>query len=712
MEYFKQFKSKIAKNDLPQVVKLWQEYCLSDEIEPDELICILEAIKASTLGPSLGCYVDEILKLWQTVKDEKKKDSILALIFDIQTINSEKLSKLALEYLEKKYDNTEAAFEQKLRLVGLRDKKNFQGAISHFNIINHMKVGNFFIHTGGWGVGEVLEVSMLREQIVMEFDYVAGFKELSFSNAFNVLVPIEKNHFLAKRFGDPDTFEAFALKHPIETLKMLLKDLGPKTALEIKDEICELIIPENQWQKWWQQARTKMKKDSYIQVPDNLKGVFQLSIDEVPHEDRLLKALNKKPDVNTLIEMIYSYMRDFNSTLKSQNLKESIVNQLKQVLKEEITDAQEVQLFFILQDLDEQKAENLNELINKYTNIDKLFQEINVIAYKKRFLITLQQTHPDFAQYFAKILLVCEQNPIRDFITQELIASNNDKLLKNIIETILPNPVEATQLFFWYFQKVMQGKKLPLADNKGYFLESFFTLLYQLEISQYDRNFIKKMVQCLISKRFLLVREVFKESSKSSVQEILLLASKCQSLTNHDMKILYSLAQVAHPSLATNDDSDNQETQIIWTTQQGYQKIKDRIKQIATVEALETAKEIEAARAHGDLRENSEFKAAIEKRDRQQNELKMLSVQLNQMRVLTKDDIETSKVNVGTVVELQDSKNNKINYTLLGPFDSETENNIISFQSQLAKDMIGLSKGDKCTIKGTEFTILSIKSFL
>jgi transcription elongation factor GreA-like protein/transcription elongation GreA/GreB family factor len=712
MEYFKQFEKLIAQNDLPSNVKLWQEYCLCDEIEADELIAILEVIKESTLASSMGCYVDEILALWSHIKDEKKKDRAICLIFDLQTTNTNELSNLALEYLTDKYSKNTENFEQKMRLIGLRDKRTFSGAISHFNILNHMIMGNFFIHTGGWGVGEVLEISMLREQMVMEFDYVAGFKELSFANAFNVLVPIEKDHFLARRFGDPDTFETFAMKNPVEILKMLLGDLGPKTALEIKDEICELIIPEENWQKWWQQARTKMKKDTYIQVPSSLKGTFHLSHDELTHESKLLKALNKKPDANTLIEMIYSFMRDFNSAFKSQKFKDSIIDSLKDILKEEISDAQELQIFFILQDLGEKKAENLNELISQYTAHEKIFHDIHVVTYKKRFLILLHKNYKEFAVLFGNILLTCEQNPIRDYICTELIASENIEILTKIVDLILTDPIQAGPLFHWYFQKVMQGKNLPRANDKGDFLQAFFTLLYQLEIAQSNRDLVKKMVQFLINKRFVMVREVFKVTSKGMVEEILLLASKCQSLTDHDMKILYSLAQVVHESLGADKVESEEEKEIVWTTQKGYQKLKERIEEIATVEAIETAREIEAARAHGDLRENSEFKAALEKRDRQQSELKMLSNQMNHIRVLTKNDIDTKKIGIGVVIEMKDTEGKKENYTILGPHDADVENNILSFQSQLAKNLMNHGTGEKCDIKGKQYTILSIKSFL
>jgi transcription elongation GreA/GreB family factor len=199
-----------------------------------------------------------------------------------------------------------------------------------------------------------------------------------------------------------------------------------------------------------------------------------------------------------------------------------------------------------------------------------------------------------------------------------------------------------------------------------------------------------------------------------TVQEFLLLASKCHSLSDHDLKILHSLAEVVHPSLSQirKKQDAGAESNTIWTTEAGFKKVKDRMQQIATVETVANAKEIEIARSHGDLRENAEFKATLEKRDRLQSELKMLSDQVNRARVLTKADITTDEVGVGCVVEFKNDQGKTLIYTLLGPWDADPNLGILSFQSKLAQELNGLTVGDKFKFQGEEFTITRIHSYL
>ena len=170
---------------------------------------------------------------------------------------------------------------------------------------------------------------------------------------------------------------------------------------------------------------------------------------------------------------------------------------------------------------------------------------------------------------------------------------------------------------------------------------------------------------------------------------------------------------MVHPSIGKYKYADtNNPELILWTTEEGLNKAKKRLEQIATVEMIETAKEIEIARSHGDLRENAEFKSAIEKRNRLQGELKLLSEQLKQVRTLTKEDIACSNVNPGTIVHCQTNEGKKVSYTLLGPWDADPEKHILSCQSKLAKNMMGLKVGNKFQFQGEEFTITAIESYL
>ncbi|MBI3211191.1 MAG: GreA/GreB family elongation factor [Simkania negevensis] len=714
MNYLPQFQKHIHNNDYSSFLILWEEYCLGDEAD-DELALILESVKDSQIAEPFGRQVEQILSLWEKIKETELGKKILKYILDLQTTNSQTLKDLAIEYLKQEYPN-DPLFNEKIRFVGLRDGKNFQKGISNFILLSHMKKGNFVFHSGGWGVGEIMDVSFLREELSIEFEYIPGVKDLSFQNSFKTLIPLSPMHFLSLRFGNVEKLEALAKEDPLELVRLMLHDLGPLTANEIKEELVEFVIPVKEWTRWWQQVRGKIRKDSLIETPEDLSNPFILRETKISHEDQLHKLLKQKIQPNELIQIVYSFLRDFPGTLKNDTFKNQLIEKLKEALAiEELTDAAELQIHFFLQDLSEEKEyPSVAELVKRFPSPEDLINEIEIVAFKKRFLVEVQRLRKDWKETFESLFLKIDQHTLRDYLLAELLKHADEVGIKKKLEELLSFPSRYPAALPWYFQKIMKESSLPFANREGKnrFFESFLILLSMLEQTPGHRDLIKKMHAFLAANRYAIVRKVFEHASKEYVQEFLLLSTKCQSLTDHDIKIFHSLAQVVHPSLKKFGEKFQKEEEIpIWATQEGYEKIKERIKQISTVETVENAKEIEAARALGDLRENAEFKAALEKRNRLQNELKQLSEQFNKAQVLVKEDVSTDKVSVGVVVEFQGKAGEKISYTLLGPWEADPDRHILSFQSKLAQSLMGKRVGEKVTIQGEPFVISNLRNY-
>lgn len=717
MNYLNQFQKHLSSHDYPAFLALWEEYCLSDEIDDEELKNILEKVKGSLLEEPFGRHVEKGIVLWEKVKETSNKGLIIQLILDIQSTNTAELAEFTLDYLKNYYPD-DAQFNDKIRLIGLREQKSFQGAISNYRLLTHMKKGNFVFHTGGWGVGEIMDISFLREELSLEFDYVSGKKDLSFQNAFKTLLPISKDHFLALRFGNPDELEDRAKRNPVEIIRTLLRDLGPKTAAEIKEELYELVIPTEDWARWWQVARTKVKKDTLIDTPSDVRTPFHLRKAEVSHEDRLQKALEKKPDANTLIQMVYSFLRDFPQTIKNQTFKSQLEDKLHQALSlEGLTQPQALQIHFFLEDLSQGSSYTpISTLIKELSSIEAVIGTIEIIAFKKRLLLQVHAFRQDWSDIFINLLLAAEQNLLRDYILTELLKAGKKKAVTAKLEELLSFPNRYPYALLWYFQKIMRGNDLPFADQEGKnrFFESFLILFSLIEQSIGYRDLIKKMHLFLTTGRYSNVRKIFQSAGKETVQEFLLLATKCHSLNDHDIKILHSLAEVVHPSLRKLNKKYNEEEEElppIWTTKEGYNKIKERIHRISTIETVENAKEIEAAREHGDLRENAEFKAALERRDRLQNELKLLSSQFSRARILTPDDVSTQAVGIGVIIDCENSKGETVSYTLLGPWEADPDRNILSFQSKLAQSLMGEKIGSKVAVQGQQLTIRGLRNY-
>lgn len=719
MGYLEEFQAQINNRDFAKFLQLWEEYCTSDTVEVEEFEQLLESIKASDFAKPFGRFVETALPLWQTIKDEKGSFSILKKLIDLQTTNTPVLADTATQYLKKNYGN-DPQFNERIRLIGLRSRDSFQGALSNYELLAHMAKGKFVFHTSGWGTGEITDISTLREQVTVEFENVAGRKHINFANAFKTLLPLSDDNFLVRRFANPDLLEKEARENPVDIIKLLLRDLGSKTAAEIKDELCELVIPEKDWAKWWQAARTKLKKDTMVETPENLKDTFRLRKSEILHEDRMLKAIQYKVVTGDIILTAYNFVRDFPGMLKKADVKKTVQEKLMTLLSlPDLTKAQELQIYIFLESLlgHEVKEKALENLIKGLDDVENTINDIDILAFKKRALTIVRNNRKDWAKIFLNLLFSNQQSTLREYILRELNQGETQKTLVAKLQELVNKPQANPDMFNWYFQLLVgkDSEGLPFSDKEGLgqFFESFLILFHHIETKPEYRDMVKKMYTLLSGKRYAVVRQVIEGTSLEFINEFLLLVSKCQSLTDHDVKILRSLAEVVHPSLAKakpTKASKLVDGTVIWTTEEGYLKTQDRIRQIGTVEIIENAREIEAARALGDLRENSEYKFALEKRSRLQGELKSLSEQLGRARIITKNDVDSDEAGIGSIVEVLDSKGTQTKYTVLGPWDADPERNILSLQSKFVQSMIGSKIGDTFKFRDEEFKVTNLST--
>jgi transcription elongation factor GreA-like protein/transcription elongation GreA/GreB family factor len=716
MSYVEEFRSRLAARDYNKVLVLWQEYCENDEVDSDELVRILLLVKQSDFAKNFGQYVEAILPLVMTIAEDDVRLEVLRHIYDLETSNSQALWDLAMELLKAKF-GTDPRYQDKLRLVGLRTKENFQGALSNFLLLNHFAKGNYVFHNAGWGVGEIVDFSFLREQVSVEFENLQGSKrDISFKNAFRSLSPLPKDHFYVLRFASPEVLEQQAKEDAVGLVSRILKDLGPKSASEIKELLSGFVLDEEAYVKWWQGTRTKLKKDGHIEAPKNPKDQFSLRKALLSLDERIERGLHGKITFPEILGALYTLVRDFPDLARNEKTKKVIIQKAKELLSiEGVGEVDELQVYFFIEQVQEENeyGERIRKIVMSIDNWEKVLSSIDIIAMRKRLLQAVQQIRPDWEKIFLFMMQVAEPAQLRDYALKELSVPTVHPALAAELENLISHPELHPEGFLWYFQKVI-SEEAPLLTSqrdKERLLESFLLLLATMEQRRDEKDFVKKMLAVLTGQRFLVVRNILKGTDLVYAREFLLIASKCHSLRPQDQTTLRSLVEVVHGGPSA-DQGASIDQSVIWTTEAGYERVREKIRHIGVVEVVENAKEIEAARAHGDLRENSEFKFAMERRSRLQNELKVLSDQFHRARIITADDISTESVGIGARVLLKDPKGESVTITILGPWDAAPEQNILSTQSKLAQSLLGKKVGNRFEFRGEPMTIVKIESYL
>ncbi len=149
-------------------------------------------------------------------------------------------------------------------------------------------------------------------------------------------------------------------------------------------------------------------------------------------------------------------------------------------------------------------------------------------------------------------------------------------------------------------------------------------------------------------------------------------------------------------------------------TRAGYVGLEQELKRLKSVERPAIVKEIELARAHGDLSENAEYHAAKEKQGHVEGRIQMLEDKLARAQVIDPSGQSLDQVRFGLTVDLEDADTGeKVTYTILGEEESDVSQGTISVSSPVARALLGKAVGDSVTVrvpKGTrQFEVLEIR---
>ena len=135
-------------------------------------------------------------------------------------------------------------------------------------------------------------------------------------------------------------------------------------------------------------------------------------------------------------------------------------------------------------------------------------------------------------------------------------------------------------------------------------------------------------------------------------------------------------------------------------TRSGFEKLKKELETFKTVLVPENIRDIEVARAHGDLSENAEYSAAKERQSYIHGKIKEIENNLALSDVIDLVFTTTDKVIFGISVCIEDMDNGQATrYQLVGPLESDINENKISVTAPLGKALIGKKIGDIINVK-------------
>ena len=144
------------------------------------------------------------------------------------------------------------------------------------------------------------------------------------------------------------------------------------------------------------------------------------------------------------------------------------------------------------------------------------------------------------------------------------------------------------------------------------------------------------------------------------------------------------------------------EGESVYSSRDGINRRHEEIEILQSEKIPAVAKQIAEAASHGDLSENAEYTAALEKRDFL---LETLNRYRNELKVLMPYPVGqvTSEIicpPCRVTLEGMDGESEIRKVMVVGPLDADTEESYINYQAPLGAALLGLAKGDTVQLPG------------
>ena len=135
-------------------------------------------------------------------------------------------------------------------------------------------------------------------------------------------------------------------------------------------------------------------------------------------------------------------------------------------------------------------------------------------------------------------------------------------------------------------------------------------------------------------------------------------------------------------------------------TPRGYALLEEELRRLRAEERPRIVREIEVARAHGDISENAEYHAAKERQGQIEARLRQLEDRLARAQVIDPREQSGERVVFGATVVLVDVESEeRITYTIVGEDEADVNHGLISVTSPVARAIMGREEGASVQVR-------------
>ena len=540
----------------------------------------------------------------------------------------------------------------------------------------------------GKGAGRVAEVNLQLDSFRVDLGPL-GTLSVGFAAAKKMLRPLPERHILRRKLEEPEVLGALKRDDPAALVRGVLESYDePLTGNELRQALAG-VVDDGEWTSFWNRAK---KSPQLVALPGGRQRYhWAASADAAVAGVREGFAGGSWRE---RLDLLKSHgARDVEL---SRQMVASLREQAGELRASEPAAALEVALAL------ERAGSPLDAELAPEALLAASDDPVRLLgatdrATREEGYRRLAAARSDWAAWFEKALLREEEPKVLDVLADRLAAVARPAF-DRIAGELLTQPRKSPAGFAWLAERASRDEAL--------LQRSPLRLFQQVLASASDDSFgpHRKRLLRLADTGGTLPRLLpFLDTAQAAQAEEAV--GKAPGLEAYQREALVNAIHLRFPELRQDVE------QPLYATAEAIVAKKEELRRLLEEEIPANRKAIEEARALGDLRENFEYKSARQRHEYLAARAAGLHRDLGRARPIDLSRIDTSAVRVGTRVLLRGPGGEERAFTLLGPWDSQPEQGILSHESELATTLLGKAVGDQATLEGKAFEVVEVKPF-
>ncbi|MGF1678720.1 MAG: GreA/GreB family elongation factor [Candidatus Methylacidiphilales bacterium] len=563
-----------------------------------------------------------------------------------------------------------------------------------------------------WGAGIIKSWDAVSAKMTVDFSERRGHV-MEMEYAALSLRPLEDDHIEAKILRELDQMKGLSVTDPVAVMAVVVSSMGRLATIErIEMVLSGTVVPKADWKKWWDAAKKAMKKDGRFEVPSRRNVAIGMH-DKAP--DRAQLSLDLLQRSNGPKEIL-SALEELNRNWKGEAGDVTLVTVLKEVdrILDKLPSSQTragIELVLARQEL-VAKQPGGNPLSGHTLN--------RFLSKNPREFVSVLEGLPSAKQ--GRVVEFARQAWKDDWETlaPRLLAVGNAKVCEVVIETyrdagkfsellaVLERLISERKLHYDFIHWLCKNRKDEFRPLINHNILSAMLSVLELEQLGGSRK-ASKLERLLLTDKSLL-KDLLESATEEQVRDATRAILSTPAFEDLDKRSLLAAFVKLYPavqemitksmSVGGESRSASAETQsVLIVSWESLRRRQAELEELVTKKIPENSREIAVARSYGDLKENHEFKSAKEMQNVLMRRKAELEIDLASAQGTDFRNAATERVGVGTVVTLKDSSDGRIErYTILGAWDSDPANNIMSYKTGIAQAMMQKAPGDEAVL--------------